>query len=255
MFETPFYNKHIRNLVSVFGTLFNDIKVQRVDGSGKILETNKVPLAYGPKQKFISRVQGQASLTDPKMAIKLPRMAFEISSIDYDTSSKLNKQIRDAYPHPDDSYKRRYLRTFAPYNVGFSLSILAKNMDEGLQIVEQILPLFQPDYTVTIIENNDVSRKTDIPFVLNSVDLAEDYEGDFASRRSIIYTLEFTTKLRFYHGISEGAIIKHVDVNMIDTSKTTPQILERINQDVLPSTASKDDVHKVIQTIDFFADQ
>jgi hypothetical protein len=254
MFETPFYNQHIRNLVSVFGTLFNDLKVQRRDGAGKILETNKVPLSYGPKQKFIARLQGEPTLSDKGIALKLPRMAFEITSIDYDSTAKLNKQIRDAYAHPTDSYKRQYLRTYSPYNIGFQLSILAKNMDEGLQIVEQILPLFQPDYTVTIIENNNVNRKTDIPFVLQSVDLSEDYEGDFESRRSIIYTLDFTTKLRFYQGIHEGSVIKKVDANITDTT-TTPQILvETINVDVDPASAKKEDTHTIVQTIDYFVE-
>jgi len=105
MFENTFYNQHIRKLVSVFGTLFNDIHVQRTDKDGNILERNKVPLAYGPKQKFIARINEQANLSDPKMAIKLPRMSFEIMDISYDTTAKLNKQIRDAYPHSTDSYK------------------------------------------------------------------------------------------------------------------------------------------------------
>jgi hypothetical protein len=254
MFETPFYNQHIRNLVSVFGTLFNDIKVQRRDGSGKILETNKVPLSYGPKQKFIARIKGEPNLNDPSLALKLPRMAFEITSIDYDSTAKLNKQIRDAYAHPTDSYKRQYLRTYAPYNVGFQLSILAKNMDEGLQIVEQILPLFQPDYTVTIIENNNIDRKTDIPFVLQSVDISEDYEGDFESRRSIIYTLDFTTKLRFYQAVHEAGVIKHVDANITDTTVTPQILLETINVDVDPATANKEDTHTIVQTIDYFVE-
>jgi hypothetical protein len=266
MFETPFYNQHIRNLVSVFGTLFNDIKVQRRDGSGKILETNKVPLSYGPKQKFIARLQGEPTLSDKGIALKLPRMAFELTSIDYDSTAKLNKQIRDAYAHPTYSYKRQYLRTYAPYNIGFQLSILVKNMDEGLQIVEQILPLFQPDYTVTIIENNNVNRKTDIPFVLTSVDLSEDYEGDFESRRSIIYTLDFTTKLRFFQGIQESGVIKHVDANITDTTRTPQILLETINVDVDPAAAEKDDTqvsasttpgtdeYRILQTTDFFVE-
>jgi hypothetical protein len=254
MFETPFYNQHIRKLVSVFGTLFNDIHVQRTDKDGKILERNKVPLAYGPKQKFIARINEQANLTDPKMAIKLPRMSFEIMDISYDSVTKLNKQIRDAVPHPTDSYKRNYIRTFAPYNISFQLAVMAKNMDEGLQIVEQILPAFQPDYTVTIIENNDLSRKTDVPFVLTGVSLAEDYEGDFEARRSIIYTLDFTTKIRFYRGIQDAGVIKHVDVGITDTTLTPQILLENINVDVDPATARKTESHTIVQTIDYFVE-
>jgi len=253
MFETPYYNQHIRNLVSVFGTLFNDLKVQKRDSLGNILETNKVPLSYGPKQKFIARLKEEPNLSS-SIALKLPRMAFEITSMDYDSTAKLNKQIKDTYAHPTDSYKRQYLRTYAPYNVGFQLSILAKNMDEGLQIVEQILPLFQPDYTVTIIENNNIDRKTDIPFVLQSVDISEDYEGDFESRRSIIYTLDFTTKLRFYQAVHEAGVIKHVDANITDTTVTPQILLETINVDVDPATANKEDTHTIVQTIDYFVE-
>ena len=264
MFETPFYNQHIRKLVSVFGTLFNDIHVQRTDKDGNILERNKVPLAYGPKQKFMARINEQANLTDPKMAIKLPRMSFEIMDISYDSVTKLNKQIRDAVPHPTDSYKRNYIRTFAPYNISFQLAVMAKNMDEGLQIVEQILPHFQPDYTVTIIENNDLSRKTDIPIVLTNVSLAEDYEGDFEVRRTIIYTLDFTSKLRFYRSVQESGIIKKVDANIRDTTLSTQILLETMNIDIDPTTAEKEDTqvpasqtpgtdeYRVVETIDFF---
>jgi hypothetical protein len=262
MFETPFYNQHIRKLVSVFGTLFNDIHVQRTDKDGNILERNKVPLAYGPKQKFIARINEQANLTDPKMAIKLPRMSFEIMDISYDTTAKLNKQIRDAYPHSTDSYKRNYVRTFAPYNISFQLSVMAKNMDEGLQIVEQILPHFQPDYTITIIENNNTDRKTDVPFVLTGVSLAEDYEGDFEVRRTIIYTLDFITKLRFFRGIQESKVIKHVDAQFVNP--TTQIMFEKYNVDVDPDTAKKEDTevaasqtpqtgqYRIVETIDFF---
>ena len=254
MFENTFYNQHIRKLVSVFGTLFNDIHVQRTDKDGNILERNKVPLAYGPKQKFIARINAQANLTDPKMALKLPRMSFEIMDISYDSVTKLNKQIRDAIPHPTDSDKRNFIRTFSPYNISFQLSILAKNMDEGLQIVEQILPSFQPDYTVTIIENNDLSRKTDVPFILTAVSLAEDYEGDFEVRRSIIYTLDFNTKIRFYKGIQESGVIKKADIGITDTTITPQILLENINVDVNPESASITDTHTIVQTIDYFVD-
>jgi hypothetical protein len=254
MFETPFYNKHIRNLVSVFGTLFNDIQIQKRDAAGNILETNRVPLAYGPKQKFIARLEEEKNPREEGIAIKLPRMAFEITSIDYDATAKLNKNIKDAYAHPTDSYKKRFLRTFAPYNIGFQLSILAKNMDEGLQIIEQILPLFQPDYTVTIIENSNVNRKTDVPFTLQAVNLTEEYEGDFLYRRTIVYTLDFTSKLRFYQGIQDSGIIKHTEIGITDTTVTPQILLEKIKSDVDPATASPEDEYEIIDTIDYFVE-
>jgi hypothetical protein len=127
-------------------------------------------------------------------------------------------------------------------------------MDEGLQIIEQILPLFQPDYTVTIIENSNVNRKTDVPFTLQAVNLTEEYEGDFLYRRTIVYTLDFTSKLRFYQGIQDSGIIKHTEIGITDTTVTPQILLEKIKSDVDPATASPEDEYEIIDTIDYFVE-
>ncbi len=149
MFGTHFYHATMRKSVAVFGTMFNNISVIRKDGSGGILNQIKVPLAYGPKQKFLARID-QETMDDASMALKLPRMGFEITSLEVDLNKKENKLNKITAAHGTDSYKRQSIRAQTPYNIGMQLSILAKNQDDGLQILEQIVPYFQPDYSVTI---------------------------------------------------------------------------------------------------------
>jgi hypothetical protein len=252
MFGSHFYNQHVRKLVAVFGTLFNDIQVRKTDNNGNVLEESKVPLAYGPKQKFLARIQEQANLEGSKVAIKLPRMSFEISGLSYDVNAKLNKQNKRIKNNPSDPDLRDMKHTYAPYTVNMTLSIMAKNQDEGLQIVEQILPYFQPEYSVTVIEDADLDIKTDIPIVLNSVTLSEEYEGDMLTRNAIIYTLEFTTRIRFYGPKRTKGIIRETitDFNDIDTAA----LIEKQTITTDPATAASDQTYTYVETYDFFED-
>jgi hypothetical protein len=204
MFGDHFYNATIRRFVSVFGTLFNDIKIVRSTGTSM-----RVPLAYGPKEKFLARLDQQPNLEVPKVAIKLPRMSFEILNIAYDTQSKLNRNNKI-------QVGERLVYTYAPYNISLNLSIMAKNQDDALQILEQIVPYFQPEYTVTIKEGTTDLIKSDVPITLSSIDMTEDYEGDFMSRRAIIYTLSFDAKVRFYGPRHLGGVIKKTIINTLD---------------------------------------
>jgi hypothetical protein len=204
MFGDHFYNATIRRFVSVFGTLFNDIKIVRSTGTSM-----RVPLAYGPKEKFLARLDQQPNLEAPKVAIKLPRMSFEILNIAYDTQSKLNRNNKI-------QVGERLVYTYAPYNISLNLSIMAKNQDDALQILEQIVPYFQPEYTVTIKEGTTNLIKSDVPITLSSIDMTEDYEGDFMSRRAIIYTLSFDAKVRFYGPTQRGGVIKKTIINTLD---------------------------------------
>ena len=219
MLNKYFYHATIRKTIAAFGSLFNNIKIIRKDGSGEVRQITRVALAYGPKDKFLARIDGEANLTAAGVAIKLPRMSFEIISLTYDAESKINKMNQfNSGTIVDGS--RSAVKAFSPYKIGISLSVIAKNQDDALQIIEQIIPYFQPDHTITINDLPDLGLKHDIPIVLNAVSMAEDYEGDFLTRRSIIYTLDFETRVRFYGPINEGQniILKaSVDLNDFDT--------------------------------------
>ena len=219
MLSDHFYHASIRRTIAAFGTIFNDIKILRKGTDGEVKNIMRVPLAYGPKQKFLARIEGQPSLTDAKVAIKLPRMSFEITSLSYDSATKLpkmNQIVRGSGLIRDAVY------TYAPYNMGITLSIIAKNQDDALQVIEQIIPYFQPEYTITINEVPELGIKSDVPITLSSVNLAEDYEGDFLSRRAIIYTLDFELKVKFYGPVKKRGVIGKVDVDMINSEAEDP---------------------------------
>jgi len=182
MFGGHFYHATTRKAVAVFGTLFNNISVIRKDGSGGILNQVKVPLAYGPKQKFLARLDQEAGFEAP-LAIKLPRLAFEITGVEKDTNQSLGKLNKIVEAHGSDVTKRKTIKNYASYNITMSLYAMVKNQDDGLQIIEQIIPYFQPDYTVTIKPVDGFDMKQDVPVILDSVTIQDDYESDFVTRR------------------------------------------------------------------------
>ena len=240
MFGGHFYHGTIRRFVSVFGSLFNDITVLRSTGSSL-----RVPLAYGPKEKFLARLDQQPDIdSSTKVAIKLPRMSFEILNIAYDTQSKLNRNNRILVGES-------LFYTYAPYNISLSLSVMAKNQDDALQILEQIVPYFQPEYTVTVKESVSDLLKTDIPITLSSIDMTEDYEGDFMSRRAIIYTLSFDAKVRFYGPERKTGVIKRVIVKTLDIDNPTNGF-EIQKSTVNPIIAQASDDYEIIEEIDYY---
>jgi hypothetical protein len=257
MFGGHFYHGTIRKIVSVFGTLFNNINVVRKDGSGNVVSITRVPLAYGPRQKFLARIDEQPNLDADKVAIKLPRMSFEISGLIYDTSIKTNRTYTiplDQSTNNNTSVKD-VVRNYAPYRLSFQLSIMAKNQDDALQCLEQILPHFQPEYTVTIKDLDTYTNTADLPFVLTGVTLSDEYDGDFMQRRAIIYTLDFETKLRFYGPVSKKAVIKSSDIdftpigesptNKVDSGK------DKLEVSVVPSTAGPNSQYTVHVAFNF----
>lgn len=248
MFGNHFYHAAIRRTVAVFGTLFNDINVLRAGSDGTAKNIIKVPLAYGPKQKFLSRLDQQSDFDDPKIALKLPRMSFEITSLVYNTNAKLQKGIKQTFTDPLDSGKKKTVLGPIAYNLGVQLNIMAKNQDDALQILEQILPFFQPDYTVSVKEVNNIF-KSDQPFILQSVSLNDDYEGDFATRRVIIYTLDFETKVNFYGGIGSQGIVKSVTIDYNNKVAITDQPMQRQTATVNPITAIETDAHTIVETL------
>ena len=202
-----FYNSTTKKCVSVFGTLFNSIKILK---PGSVEE--RVPLAYGPREKFLSRIKEDASLEDQKLAMKVPRMSFEITSIDYDSSLKLNRFNKKITAGPDELSKEVTIQS-VPYNVGMQLNILGKTQDEVLQIFEQILPSFVPEYTVSVKDMEGPGKNVDVPVILNGASFTDDYEGDFTGRRTLVYSLEFTMKVRFFGETTLQPVIRATEVS------------------------------------------
>ena len=257
MFGEHFYHKKIRNTVIAFGTIFNNVNIKRLDSSGNPLQNIKVPLSYSPKEKFLARLDAQQDLTgdDSKVAITLPRMSFEITGYSYDATRKLNKNQKITKVTTNaDTTKMNNQYMPVPYNVNFSLNVYTANSDDGLQIIEQILPFFQPDYTVTMIEDRTMDTKRDIPFILNSVDYEDSYTGSLTSMRRIIYTLSFTAKVYLYGPISTSAVIKKVSADLYsDTGSNAPRV-ERVTVQPNPTSADKDDTYTYTTTLEFFTD-
>ena len=230
MFGTYFYNETIKRSISIFGTLFNNIYTKKVKSDGTVLSQNLVPISYGPKQKFLQRLAEEPNLSDNnRTALSLPRLSFVISGFEYDATRQQNKIIRNQKAQLEtDSTQRGYQYQPAPYNLTFDLSVLAKNSVDALQIVEQILPYFQPEYTVTMKMVDDMSEVRDVPIVLNSVNMDDQFDGSFEERRVIEYTLSFTMKIYFFGPIYTGKIIKNVIerdyINSATGQFTTSQI-------------------------------
>jgi hypothetical protein len=226
MFENHFYNESTRRMVSVFGSIFNDMEVVKKDGSGKILQKIKVPLGYAPRTKVLARLNEQT--TGPNIALKLPRMSFEISSMEYDPNARVSKHKNYKKVIVGDTLQLNKLGAPAVYKVGFELNLLAASQDEALQILEQILPMFQPEYTVTIKDIPTMDITTDTPIVLESVTMNDDYEGDLVTRRAIVYTLVFGTRIRYYRGIGKSKQILQTEVDFSENVDPTTHKFETL---------------------------
>ena len=211
MFGTYFYNETIKRAISIFGTLFNNIYIKKTQSDGTVLTQQIVPISYGPKQKFLLRLQDDAKARDGSVtSISLPRIAFELTGLEYDSTRQQNKLIRAEKRLLETGGKRGFQYQPAPYNLSFSLSVLAKNVIDAIQVVEQILPYFQPEYTVAMKMVDSMDEVRDVPVILNSVTMEDMYEGAFEERRVIEYTLEFTMKLYFFGPVYTGEVIKNV---------------------------------------------
>ena len=211
MFGTYFYHQTSRKMVVAFGTLFNNIEVRRTDSADAVVEVIKIPLSYGPKDKMLVRISQDPNL-NPKVALTVPRMGFELTSMTYDGARKLNTMGRNV-KKGTTGLKKQF--NPVPYNWDFSLYVFVKNAEDGTQILEQILPFFTPDFTVTMTLVSGMTIKMDIPLVLNSVTSEDSYEGDFATRRSIIWTLSFLMKGYLYPSITDNA--KVITSSVVDT--------------------------------------
>ena len=215
---THFKSDSLRNLVIAFGSLFNNIYVKRYNSLGNEKEAIRIPLAYGNKEKYLRRIDEGGSITNEDgtvVQMTLPRMSFEIESVEYDTTRKRNTMQKFTTKNTDDS-KLNTTYAEVPYSVNFNLYIMTKFMADGLQIVEQILPYFTPEFTVTINPTTLGQTKMDIPLILNSVDHEEDWEGDFDTRRSLTWTLGFTARSYMYGRITTAERIKRIMTTIFD---------------------------------------
>ena len=253
MLGSTFYHETIRKVVIGFGTLFNDIHITRKDSSGNVQQSMKVPLAFGPKQKFLVRLREDPNIAK-SVAITLPRIGFEIGAISYDPARKLNKiqKVKKAGTS-GNKVDTQYMPV--PYNIDFELYAMSKNSDDALQIVEQILPYFQPEYTITINDIVQMSNKRDVPIILTGISYEDNYEGDFTERRAIIYTLSFTAKAYLYGPVFSGQVVSKVQVDQFaDSSSAAPKREQRYTVTPDPVSADMDEDFGFNETSSFFTD-
>ena len=252
MFEY-FYNEILRRTIISFGTLFNNISIKKSDSDDDVFSVIKVPLSYGPTQKFLARLEQSPDLNKP-FAITLPRMSFEFTGLTYDPARKVTTtqtfKVKD--PNYGSETKKSYMPV--PYNMSFELSIMAKLNDDALQIVEQILPYFQPAYNLSVELVEALQEKRDIPVVLENITMSDEYEGDFSSRRVLLYTLRFTAKTYLFGPVTRVEPIKQATLSYYTDSaekrdlayKVTPRavkdydnsVVTNLSVDILSSTTS-----------------
>jgi hypothetical protein len=231
MFST-YYNAAVRKLVIGFGSLFDNITIERLNSSKEQVDRIRVPLAYGPSEKFLMRLDNLSSINEDqtKPQITLPRMSFEITAISYD-SGRAKNRLNQTWKTPGSDGTTSFSYSEVPYNVTFSLYAMVRNMDDGFQIMEQILPLFSPDFNI-IMNFTDLYKKVDVPIILNDVTLAEDYDGDFETRRNILLTFDFTAKTYVYGPEKSSKIISDTNIRAWDYIKGKSGAMEFIETGV-----------------------
>jgi hypothetical protein len=225
MFKLDFYNASLRKYVVLFGSLFNDIIIDHTNGTTADYESFKVPLAYGPREKFLARLEGDPNL-DRGYSVSLPRMGFEITRITYDPNRKLATTGSYVGSAPAGN-KNVFSKAYNPvaYDIQFRLSVMVKQAEDATRIVEQILPFFAPDFTLTVkLLDALPDYKLDIPVVLNDVSIDDTYDGSFKERRALIWNLDFTLKGYLFGPVSKSRVIKVSTVNMSANALLTPHL-------------------------------
>lgn len=264
MFSNTFYHNLIRKYVIGFGNLFNDISIQRMDSNGNRVQTLSVPIGYGPKQAYLVRI-GQNPNLRRQVAVQLPRIGFEITAMNYAPDRKIASTKKYKVTIEDED-KARYTYVPVPYDIQFTLSIFVKNADDGAQIVEQILPYFTPEWTVTMNLVEGMGLNMDIPYTLQSVDLEDTYENDFMDRRALVWNMDFTCKGYFYgpertagvikraqtdlHGSMDGRTNSRIVMTPGLTANGTPT--EDPNESIDHHNISYNDDYGFAQSLDFF---
>ena len=226
----PFYHGTIRNTIVMFGKLFSNIKFERKN-NGVVEQTISVPIAYSQKEKWVHSIEGNPT-GESGLYTTLPKLGFEISGYSYDSSRKLARM--NTIQCTTDA-GRTQVFTPVPYNVDLTLYFATKTQEDGLQILERILPTFSPDYTVSIKSLPELNIVQDVPFILNSVNVQDDYEGDMETRRFVIHTLNFTAKINLFAGVNNVGLIKQVEANI-----TTPELQYVASQDTIDGPINED---------------
>ena len=251
MFEY-FYNEIFRKTIIGFGTLFNDITIKQENS------TVKVPLAYGPTQKFLARLEESPDL-NKRTSLTLPRMSFEFTGLTYDSSRKVTTTQQITVKDPNDGTVTKKAYMPVPYTMQFEMSVMTKLNDDALQIVEQILPYFQPSYNLTVQLVSTIKEKRDIPIVLENVTMDDQYEGNFSTRRVLLYTLRFSAKTYLFGPVTTATkdIIRKASVRYLAggsksverdvTYSVTPRATKDYTGDVL--TNLSEDIDEVATTI------
>jgi hypothetical protein len=233
-----FYNRTIRKMVIAMGTVLNDIQLVRYTKDGLTAkEKFKVPLSYGAKEKYITRITSDPTLTK-SVAVVVPRISFELTGMSYDSSRKQQTTLMNCSTDTNTTSKTQYLPV--PYDFTFDAAIYVRNTEDGTQILEQILPFFTPDFTVTAKLIPDLNRSYDLPIILNSVSNEVDYEGDFMTTRLIIWNLSFTVKGYIFPGVKDSKIIRGANTSVVDLANTS-QVYVTINSQPYPYNAGPDD--------------
>ena len=249
MLDQRFYWGTIRKAIVAFGSMFNNITIQRTDASGNVVQLQKVPLSYSPKQKFLTKIRQQPDVDTQNVQVLLPRMGFEMISLDYDPNRKISPIQQSRTINSSTAANAQYAPT--PYNINVILYVYAKNQDDGLQVIEQILPYFNPDYNLTIKAVPQLNIKNDLPIILSSIGFEDDYEGDLTTRRSIIWTLSFVLKLNFYGPVSKQGVIKKTTSNIFnDAELSSQQQIITVQPD--PVTANVTDSFGYIENFEDF---
>lgn len=266
MFGQVFYHDTIRKYVILFGTLFNDVYIHKGDGTNTT-QTVKVPISYGPKQKFLVRLEQDPDISKP-VAIQLPRMGFELLDMRYAAERKLPTINRVSVVNSSDPNKLTYQYIPVPYDFNFELSIMVKQARDGTRILEQILPFFTPEWTATLNLDPTMQHKYDIPVILNSVKSEDTYTGNFVERRAITWTLSFTLKGYIFGPTRSQKVIKETVMNLYNVKSDVDmgaavgntQVYDTIN--TVPTVVGKtldqveaDDDYTITQTIQQFYDQ
>lgn len=252
MFGNNFYHGSIRRYVTIFGTLFNEVLISRSDNSDTTQQSFRVPIAYGPIQKFLARLKADPDLNAPA-AISLPRMSFELTNVAYDPDRRLTGRIRNTKISSANTNILVTQFAPAPYNMDFTLNIMAKYSEDGTKIIEQILPFFKPEWTSSVRLVDELDEYYDVPTILTGVSNEEVYDGDFSTRQVIIWTLTFTMKGYFFGPVTNKKIIKFANVNFYSTDDDgnyASQSLERVK--VYPGlTANGEPTTLANNTIDY----
>jgi hypothetical protein len=235
------YHEIFKKTIIGFGTLFNNIQLRRV--SNDKTEVMKVPLAYGPAEKFLARLRQTPDPQNAKVQITLPRISFEMDTIQYDSDRKVapTQSIKFKNAGANDGMSTAYMPV--PYNLGFTLSVISKNQDDALQIVEQILPYFQPSYNFTVDLVPQIGEVKDIIVNMDSVSFEDDYDGEFDQRRALIYTFKFTAKTYLYGPVREPSVIRKAQVDTytsMDTVNAPREVRYTVTPDPLNAEADDD---------------